>query len=114
MLVAERAKLAALTIEYDLLKLAYEDLRIKVALEQHRLVVAKAERLGTTQLEIDLGAKLAELDALNRRLGLLAAPLGASVVATGDRAVNPRAADRPQRQSLADCCIRCTSSVLPG
>lgn len=71
---AERAKLAALTVEHDLLKLAYEDLRIKVALDRHRLVVAKAERLDTTQLEIDLGAKLAELDALNRQLGLLAAP----------------------------------------
>ena len=86
MLVAERSKLAALTIEHDLLKLAYEDLRIKVALDQHRLVIAKAERLDTTQLEIDLGAKLAELDALNRRLGLLAAPIGASAEAGGDGA----------------------------
>jgi hypothetical protein len=74
-LVAEQAKLAALTIQHDLLKLAYEDLRIKVALDRHRLVVAKAERLDTMQLEIDLGAKLAELDALNQQLGLLAAPL---------------------------------------
>jgi len=89
MLVAERAKLAALTIEHDLLKLAYEDLRIKVALDQHRLVVAKAERLDTAQLEIDLGAKLAALDALNLRLGLLAAPLGASAEA-GDDGAPPR------------------------
>jgi len=73
-LEAEQAKLAALTIQHDLLKLAYEDLRIKVALDRHRLVIAKAERLDTTQLEIDLGAKLAELDALNQELGLLAAP----------------------------------------
>lgn len=74
-LEAEQAKLAALTIQHDLLKLAYEELRIKVALDRHRLVIAKAERLDTTQLEIDLGAKLAELDALNQQLGLLAAPL---------------------------------------
>lgn len=74
-LEAEQAKLAALTIQHDLLKLAYEDLRIKVALDRHRLVIAKAERLDTTQLEIDLGAKLAELDALNQQLGLRAAPL---------------------------------------
>lgn len=83
-LETERAKLAALTIEHKLLKLAYEDLRIKVALDQHRLVVAKAERLDTTQLEIELGAKVAELDELNRQLGLLAAPLNAPADPAGD------------------------------
>ena len=73
----ERAKSEALAVAYEHLKLAYDELRIKVALDRHRLTIAKAERIDTTQLELELGAKLAQLDELLRigqghRLGLVA------------------------------------------
>ncbi len=82
--VAERSKLEALTIEHNLLKLAFEDLRLKVALAHHRLVVAQAERIDTTQLEIELGHRIAELDELNRKLGLATDPTPAGTSTDGD------------------------------
>lgn len=66
-LAIEREQLAA---ERDLLRLAYQNLQVELALLKKRLFDAKRERLDTAQLELELGEKLAELDALNRRLGL--------------------------------------------
>lgn len=74
LLAAERAKLAALTIERDHLRLAYQNLQHELELMRRRLYVAKAERLDTAQLELEFAEKLAALDALNRKLGLPAAP----------------------------------------
>lgn len=76
--VAElEAALAAITIERDSiaverdhLRLAYRNLQLELELLKRRLFVAKAERIDTAQLELELGAKLAALDALNRQLGL--------------------------------------------
>jgi transposase len=69
-LAAERAALAALTIERDTLRLAYRNAQQELELLRRRLFVAKAERLDTTQLEMELGHKLAALDALNQQLGI--------------------------------------------
>ena len=53
--------------ERDRLRDAYEALTREVELARRRLVVAKAERVDTTQLEIEFATKLAELDALSRK-----------------------------------------------
>jgi transposase len=92
-LAAERAKLAALTAEHNLLKLAFEDLRMKVALAHHRLVVAKAERIDTTQLEIELGQRVAELDALNREHGIDINPKATGPGGAPTGSVPPRGAN---------------------
>jgi transposase len=73
-LAAERkawlAERQALTVERDNLRLAYDNLRLELELLRRRLFVAKAERVDTAQLELELAGKLAALDALNRELGL--------------------------------------------
>ena len=73
-LAAERARSAALEVERDHLRLAYQELQHELALIRRRLFAAKAERLDTAQLELELGQKLAALDAMNRELGLIAPP----------------------------------------
>ncbi len=69
-LAAERSLRAALEVERDHLRLAYQELQHELALMRRRLFAAKAERLDTAQLELELGQKLAALDAMNRELGL--------------------------------------------
>lgn len=63
-LEAERELRAAAEAERDRLRDAYEALKIQVELAHRRLVIAKAERVDTTQLELEFAATLAELDKL--------------------------------------------------
>jgi hypothetical protein len=63
-LEAERERRAAAEAERDRLREAYEALKIEVELARRRLVIAKAERVDTTQLELEFAAVLAELDQL--------------------------------------------------
>lgn len=63
------AQLAALTVERDTLRLAYRNAQQELELLRRRLFLAKAERLDTAQLELELGHKLAALDALSLQLG---------------------------------------------
>src|ERR1700742_3715317 len=63
-LEAERARRTDAEAERDRLREAYEALTREVELARRRLVVAKAERIDTTQLELEFAAKLAALDAL--------------------------------------------------
>ena len=63
------AQLAALTVERDTLRLAYRNAQLELELLRRRLFLAKAERLDTAQLELELGHKLAALDALSLQLG---------------------------------------------
>lgn len=63
-LEAERTRRTAAEAERDRLREAYEALTREVELARRRLVVAKAERIDTTQLELEFAAKLAALDAL--------------------------------------------------
>ncbi|HEY6862397.1 MAG TPA: IS66 family transposase [Burkholderiales bacterium] len=63
-LEAERELRAAAEAERDRLREAYEALKIQVELAHRRLVIAKAERVDTTQLELEFAATLAELDKL--------------------------------------------------
>lgn len=54
--------------ERDRLREAYRHLQLEVELMRRRLVVAKAERVDTTQLELEFAAKLVALDALGGQL----------------------------------------------
>jgi hypothetical protein len=56
---AERAE-----AERDRYREAYQALQLEVELARRRLVVAKAERVDTTQLELEFASKLAALDKL--------------------------------------------------
>jgi transposase len=64
---AEQAAHLATKAERDRLREAYEALTREVELARRRLLVAKAERVDTTQLELEFAAKLAELDKLSRK-----------------------------------------------
>ncbi len=63
-LETERARRADAEAERDRLREAYEALTREVELARRRLVVAKAERIDTTQLELEFAAKLAALNEL--------------------------------------------------
>ena len=103
-LAAERAKVLALTVEGEKLRRAYESLQQELALMRRRLFVAKAERLDTTQLELEFAAKLAALDQVGLSLGLPAATEPADDDAGGTR--KPRAGSRPTgRRDLATATL---------
>jgi len=63
-LAKERARADEATAERDRLREGYRHLQLEVELMRRRLVVAKAERIDTTQLELEFAAKLRELDKL--------------------------------------------------
>jgi transposase len=63
-LATERTRTASLTQERDLLRASHERLRLELALLKRRIFVAKAERVDSTQLELEFAVKLAELDKL--------------------------------------------------
>jgi hypothetical protein len=63
-LAAERELRAKVEAERDRLREAYEALKLEVELARRRLIIAKAERMDTTQLELEFATKLAALDAL--------------------------------------------------
>ncbi len=65
---AERARADEAIAERDRLRDAYRHLQLEVELMRRRLVVAKAERIDTQQLELEFAAKLRELDLLAGRL----------------------------------------------
>ena len=59
---AECERRIAAEAERDRLREAYEALKIQAELAHRRLIIAKAERVDTKQLELDFAATLAELD----------------------------------------------------
>ena len=64
---SEQAAHVATKAERDRLREAYDALTREVELARRRLVVAKAERVDTAQLELEFAATLAKLDALSRK-----------------------------------------------
>ena len=67
-LAAERARVAELTAERDHLRASHERLRLELELLKRRIFVAKAERVDTTQLEMEFAAVLSELDRMGGAL----------------------------------------------
>lgn len=63
-LVVERAARLSAEEKCRLLQASHERLRLELELLKRRLFVAKAERVDTTQLEIEFADKLRQLDAL--------------------------------------------------
>ena len=59
-----QAELEAALAERDRLRASHERLRLELELLRRRIFVAKAERVDTTQLELEFKDKLAELDKL--------------------------------------------------
>lgn len=93
-LEAERERRVAAEAERDRLREAYEALKIQVELAHRRLVIAKAERIDTTQLELEFTTQLAALDQL---AGLVEPEPGA----TGGEGNAPR--DKPRRRRGRRC-----------
>jgi transposase len=69
-LAIEREKVAALTRERDQLRASHERLRVELEMLKRRIFVAKAERVDTTQLEMEFAEKLRQLDALAGTLSI--------------------------------------------
>lgn len=69
-LAEAQSQIAGLVRERDDLRAAYERLWTEVELMRRRIFVAKAERIDTTQLEIEFKDKLAQLDALAGTTGI--------------------------------------------
>lgn len=67
-IAVERARADEAIAERDRLRDAYRYLQLEVELMRRRLVVAKAERIDTQQLELEFAAKLRELDLLAGRM----------------------------------------------
>jgi transposase len=61
-LAAERERVAELTRERDHLRTSHERLRLELELLRRRIFVAKAERVDSSQLEMEFAATLAALD----------------------------------------------------
>jgi transposase len=69
-LTSQRELIATLTRERDALRASHERLRQDLELLRRRIFVAKAERVDSTQLELEFAAKLAELDRLGGKPAL--------------------------------------------
>jgi transposase len=63
-LAAERAARAIAEEKCERLRASHERLRLELELLKRRMFIAKAERVDTTQLEMEFGDKLRQLDAL--------------------------------------------------
>lgn len=78
LLQAERAsftqRIAELETERDNLRAAHERLRQELELWKRRIFIAKAERVDTTQLELEFADKLRQLDTLAGTLGIAQTP----------------------------------------
>lgn len=115
-----KAQLAALTIERDTLRLAYRNAQQELELLRRRLFLAKAERLDTAQLELELGHKLAALDALSLQLGAPSPQDAPSAGASPASPGAPRAKRKPtgrrdlSEMELPEDRIELTDPVLEG
>ena len=67
-LAETRNELVIAKSERDKLREAYQAVQLELALLKKRLFIAKAERVDVEQLELEFAKKLAELDALSKRL----------------------------------------------
>lgn len=73
-LEAERERAKWLEAERDKVLAAYRELQIEHELLRRRIFAAKAERIDTTQLELEFAARKKELDELAAKLGLESSP----------------------------------------
>lgn len=88
---AEQSRADEAVAERDRLREAYRQLTLEVELARRRLVVAKAERIDTAQLQLEFAAKLAALDALGGQL----APAQDDDPPASDKSARGKAKHRP-------------------
>lgn len=69
-LAAANRRVVDLERERDLLRESHEQLRLELQLLKRRIFVAKAERVDTTQLELEFAEKFAALEAMAETLGM--------------------------------------------
>jgi transposase len=91
----ERARADEAVAERDRLREAHRHLQLEVELQRRRLVIAKAERVDTTQLELEFAAKLAALDAL---AGQLAPTDGAAASDPPDKPTSDKSGSGKQKR----------------
>jgi transposase len=83
-LAESRALVEQLTEERDHLRASHDRLRQELELLRRRIFVAKAERVDSTQLELEFAQKLSALDALSGRLAEQAMPMDAGAGTSSD------------------------------
>jgi transposase len=88
---AARAERDDAQAERDTLREAYTAVKLELELLKKRLFIAKAERVDIEQLELEFAAKLAELDALAKRLE----PMPESVVPSVPGGASSKAPRKP-------------------
>jgi transposase len=116
-LEAERAEAIA---ERDRLREAYRNLQLEVELMRRRIVVAKAERIDTAQLELEFAEKLAALDALAGQLapGTPSTPGAKPAAGSGDAQRTKRRRPSGRRDlrmlSIPEERIELTDPALEG
>jgi transposase len=95
-----RATVAQLTAERDKLRRAYEQLKEQLELLRRRIFVAKAERVDTTQLQMEFAQTQAKLDALATQLDEDTALAGTRDVPAdaAPSSEDPPAAAKPRRK----------------
>ncbi len=84
--------------ERDRLRVAYDELKIEADLAKRRITIAKAERIDTTQLEIEFATKLAELDALAGMVGDPAINAGATGATDSSTPPSPSGGGKVRRE----------------
>jgi hypothetical protein len=84
-----RARVELLAKECDHLRASHERLRQDLELLRRRIFVAKAERVDSTQLELEFAQKLSALDALSGQLGMESKPRDAGTGASSDGGAKP-------------------------
>ena len=91
-----RARVELLTKECDHLRASHERLRQDLELLRRRIFVAKAERVDSTQLELEFAQKLSALDALSGQLGLEGKPNDTGTGASSDGGTKPSDKKKPK------------------
>jgi transposase len=101
-----RALVEQLTEERDHLRASHERLRQELELLRRRIFIAKAERVDSTQLELEFAQKLSALDALSGRLGEQPMSKDAGTGASSDGASKPGGKQKPKgRRNLREANI---------
>jgi len=114
-LAHERRRADEAIAERDRLRESYRHLQLEVELMRRRLVVAKAERIDTHQLELEFAAKLRELDLLAGRLpGTGDSPDGDEAAPRSKRKARPKGRRRLADLDLPEERIELADPALEG
>ena len=111
---AEQSRADEAVAERDRLREAYRHLQLEVELARRRLVVAKAERVDTAQLQLEFAAKLAALDAVGGQLASAAETEPTGGPRGGKRKSRPTGRRQLRELALPEERIEITDPALEG